>query len=106
MYPVRNQPLRNMIASKGQTQRMIAFALGISEGFLSSIINGYKKPSAETKKKLCLFLGESSEKLFGEVEELQGLLDVRRELQQEISDGEFSRELSRKLDAVEVLLGR
>ena len=34
----------------------------------------------------------------------QCLFDLRQELQAKIQEGEFSRELSRKLDAVEILL--
>lgn len=34
----------------------------------------------------------------------QSLLDLRRELQAKISEDGFSRELSRKLDAIEILL--
>ena len=64
MLPVKNQKLRNAIAGRGLTQRQVSFALGVSEGFLSSVIRGYKKPPDSLVERLSFFFGQKPDDLF------------------------------------------
>ena len=73
MVPKSNKPLRDAIYTRFNTQRTFSFAIGKSEAFVSDVIRGIKKPSAEFMKKACLLLGQQAEELFpNEYQQIEG----------------------------------
>ena len=64
MVPIPNLRLKGRIYGAGLTQKRLAFALGVSEPYVSNVLNGYEKPSQKFIRHVCLLLGEKVEELF------------------------------------------
>ena len=66
MIPVKNLLLKQLIWSKGLTQKDIAYRIGMHEPELSNIVNGYSRPSKQEAQDISAILGEPIESLFPE----------------------------------------
>lgn len=60
MYP----NLKLHMWQSGIHQNRLARAIGIDESLLSRIVNGYRQPSAETKRRIARFFAVDEEWLF------------------------------------------
>jgi len=61
---IKNVLLKSKIFEKGLTQKAIAQETGISEAYLSMLINGKYIPTEFEKKNIADFLGYKQEELF------------------------------------------
>jgi transcriptional regulator with XRE-family HTH domain len=59
-------PIRLKIIERFDTQIRFANAAGISEGTVSKIVNGLKRPTDKERQRFALLLEVPAEKLFGE----------------------------------------
>ena len=64
MFAIPNKKLRVAIAINGLNQRQFALSIGVSEAYLSSMLNGYESPSQKFIRKSCFILGQNPEELF------------------------------------------
>lgn len=60
MYP----NLRFQLWSMGMRQNRLAQALGLDESLLSRILNGFRQPSPQLKRRIATLLGSDEEWLF------------------------------------------
>ena len=62
--PKSNGVLRQEILLRFGKQRLAALALGVSEGHLSNIVNGWATPGKDFIKKASLLFGKTPQELF------------------------------------------
>lgn len=57
--------LRELRIEKGMTQREAALAIGLTQNAFMNYENGYREPSLDVLKKICLLFDVSSDYLIG-----------------------------------------
>lgn len=69
LLPVVNTRLKGRIYGAGLNQKKFAYALGMSEPYVSNVINGYKRPSLAFIQKASALLATEAAEIFPELAE-------------------------------------
>ena len=62
--PIGDKKIKHVLVDKDITQKELAKAMGVSEPYISYVVNGYETPSAEMRKKIARFLGVKEKEIF------------------------------------------
>ena len=62
--PIGDKNIKHVLVDKNITQKELAEAMGVSDGYISYVVNGYKIPSAEMRKKIARVLGVKEKEIF------------------------------------------
>ena len=62
--PIGDKNIKHVLVDKNITQKELAEAMGVTDSYISYVVNGYKIPSAEMQKKIARFLGVKEKEIF------------------------------------------